>query len=50
MNAMTISTIAFGAIAVASAAYLIVDLSEPYTGLFRVSPAALERVIGDLGK
>jgi uncharacterized BrkB/YihY/UPF0761 family membrane protein len=50
MNAMTISTIAFGAIAVASAAYLIVDLSEPYTGLFRVSPIALERVIADLGQ
>jgi hypothetical protein len=35
---------------VASAAYLIVDLSEPYTGLFRVSPIALERVIADLGQ
>jgi hypothetical protein len=50
MNAMTLTTIAFGAMAVASAAYLIVDLSEPYFGLFRVSPAALERAIADLGK
>jgi hypothetical protein len=50
MNAMTVSAIAFGAIAVASAAYLIVDLCVPYSGLFRVSPAALERVIEGLGK
>ena len=50
MNKMTVSAVALGAIAVASAAYLIVDLSEPYSGLFRVSPAALERVIADLGQ
>jgi hypothetical protein len=50
MNPMTLAAIAFGAIAVASAAYLIVDLCEPYSGLFRVSPTALERVIADLGK
>jgi hypothetical protein len=37
-------------LAVGSAAYLIVDLSEPYSGLFRVSPTALERVAADLGK
>jgi hypothetical protein len=50
MNKMTVSAVAFGAIAIASATYLIVDLCEPYTGLFRVSPTALERVIADLGK
>jgi hypothetical protein len=50
INSMTVCALGFGALAVGSAAYLIVDLSEPYSGLFRVSPAALERVAADLGK
>jgi hypothetical protein len=33
---MALAAFAVGAIAVASAVYLIVDLSDPYSGFFRV--------------
>ena len=39
-----------GAISVASAIFLILDLSQPHTGLFRVSPAALEQTIEAVDK
>ena len=39
-----------GALAIASAAYLILDLSSPYSGLFRPSPAPFEQVMGVTGK
>src|SRR5271166_415402 len=41
---------AVGALAVASAAYLILDLSNPYSGIFRVSSAPLEQVLAVMGK
>jgi hypothetical protein len=41
---------AFGAFSVASAIFLILELSQPYTGLFHVSPAAFERITEDLAK
>jgi hypothetical protein len=49
-NATTIATLALGAISVASGIYLILDLSQPYSGLFRVSRAALETTIAAIGK
>jgi hypothetical protein len=49
-NATTIGALAFGAFAVASAIFLILELSEPYTGLFRTSPAALEQTIGAIDR
>ena len=49
-NAMSIATLAFGAIAVASAAYLILDLSSPYSGYFHASPAPLEQVLSYMGR
>jgi hypothetical protein len=45
---MAFAALAVGAVAVASALYLIVDLSDPYTGLFKVSPAPIERVMKDI--
>ena len=39
-----------GAIAVASAVYLILDLSDPYSGAFRTSSAPLEQVLAVMGK
>jgi hypothetical protein len=39
-----------GACAVASAFYMILDLSNPYSGAFRVSPAPLEQVLAVMGK
>jgi len=44
-NAMTTGALAFGAFAVGSAIFLILELSQPYTGLLRISPAALEQAV-----
>jgi hypothetical protein len=37
-----------GAAALASAIYVILDLSSPYSGFFRASPAPLERVLAQM--
>ena len=44
-NPTTLAALALGAFAVASAIYLILDLSEPYSGLFRVPTAGLVQTI-----
>jgi hypothetical protein len=49
-NPSTIIALAFGAILVASAMFLILDLTEPYSGLFRVPASSLEQAIGAIGK
>ena len=49
-NAMAFVVVAVGALAIASAAYMIFDLSGPYSGIFRVSPAPLEQVLAVMGK
>jgi hypothetical protein len=50
MNATTLTSMALGAFSVASAVFLILELNEPYTGLFHVSPATFERITEDLAK
>jgi hypothetical protein len=49
-GAMSVATLAVGAIAVASAVLLILDLSNPYSGVFRASSAPLEQVLAVMGK
>ncbi|MGA9848238.1 MAG: hypothetical protein WBQ45_11435 [Roseiarcus sp.] len=49
-NAASYAAVAVGALAVASAAYLILDLSGPYSGIFRASSAPLEQVLAVMGK
>ena len=49
-NATTVTAMGFGAFAVASAVFLIIELSQPYTGLFRIPPAALEETLEALGR
>ena len=49
-NVMSFVVLAVGALAVASAAFLILDLSGPYSGLFRVSSAPLDQVLAVIGK
>jgi hypothetical protein len=44
-NATTVVALAFGSICVSFAIFIIVELGEPYSGLFRISPAALEQTI-----
>jgi hypothetical protein len=47
---MSVASLAVGAVAVATAVLLIMDLSNPYAGVFRVSPAPLEQVLAVMGK
>ena len=50
INATTLTALALGAISVASAIFMILEYSQPYTSLIRISPAGLEEVIVDLDK
>ncbi len=50
MNATTLCVLTLGAASVASAIFLILELSQPYTSQLRVSSAGLEQVIVDLDK
>jgi hypothetical protein len=47
---MSVLVLAFGALAVASAVYLILDLSSPYSGIFRASQAPLEQVLAHMSE
>jgi hypothetical protein len=49
-NAITVLAHLAGAIAIASAIFLILELSSPYTGLIRLSPAGLDRLLEVLGQ
>src|SRR5271168_3230101 len=49
VNGTVVATLALGAIAVASAIFLILELSQPYSGLFRLSPAGVIETIQALG-
>jgi hypothetical protein len=42
---MTYVTLALGALGIASAIYVIADLSSPFSGLFKVSPAPISDVL-----
>jgi hypothetical protein len=46
----SVIALAIGSIAVASAVLLILDLSNPYSGVFRTSPAPLEQALAVMGK
>jgi hypothetical protein len=49
-NAMVVAALSFGALSIAFAVFLILELGMPYTGLFKVSPAALEQTIQFINK
>jgi hypothetical protein len=48
VNALAIVYEALGALAVASAIYLILEFSQPYLGLFRISSEGIDQVIAEL--
>jgi hypothetical protein len=48
-NAVTVAAHFLGAIAVASAVFLILELSHPYSGVIRPSPAPQDRLMLQLG-
>jgi hypothetical protein len=49
-NGFSVAVEALGSIAVASAIYLILEFSQPYSGLFRISPAGVDNLIAVLGR
>ena len=49
-NQLVLAAMTFGALCVAFAIFLILELGLPYTGIFRVSPAALEEAIANIDK
>lgn len=48
-NAVTVALAALGSIAVARAVLLILELSDPYNGLFRIPPAGVNHVLAAIG-
>jgi len=49
-NGLVFSAMTFGAICVAFAVFLILELGLPYTGMFRVNPAALQETLANIDK
>src|SRR5271168_550145 len=49
-NLLVIAALAFGAASIAFAIFLILELGLPYTGMLKVSPAALEQAIDNVDK
>jgi hypothetical protein len=49
-NATTLTALGLGNAAIASAIFLVLELSQPYTSSFRLSPAILEQVIVDVAQ
>ena len=47
---MSVVVVLVGALALSTSVYMILDLSSPYTGLFRPSTAPLEQVLEVMGK
>jgi hypothetical protein len=48
LSPVAVVALAFGALAISSAVYTIIELSDPYGGPFKASPAPIERVIQDI--
>ena len=49
LNPTSLGALAFGSFAVASAIFLILELNQPFTGLFRIPSEPIERAIAALG-
>jgi hypothetical protein len=49
-NALSVAIEALGSIAVASAVYMILEFSQPYSGLFHISPVGVDNLIAVLGR
>jgi len=50
INATTLAALAFGAFAVGSALFLILELNQPFTGVFRVPSGAYDQMLASLDK
>ena len=49
-NPTTIVALTLGALSVRSAMFLILDLTQPYPGLYRISPSALQQTLEVIDK
>ena len=49
LNSTSIAALALGAFAVGSAIFLILEMNQPYTGLFHIPSAAVEQALSVLG-
>jgi len=49
-NAVSGAAAALGSIAVASAFFMIMEFSQPYSGMFRISPVGVDNLIAVLGR
>ena len=49
-DAMPVVALAVGAVAIATAVLMILELSNPYSGVFRASPGPLQQVLAVMGK
>jgi hypothetical protein len=49
-STLVIAALTFGALCIAFAVFLMLDLGQPYTGLFKVNPAALVEAIANIDK
>ncbi len=49
LNATTLTALGFGAFAVGSALFLILELSQPFTGVFRIPSGAYDQMLQSLG-
>jgi hypothetical protein len=49
MNITTLAALALGSFAIGSAIFLILELNEPYSGLFKVPRGAMQQAIEALG-
>ena len=49
-NGLVYAALTFGALSIAFAIFLILEFGQPYTGLFKVTPAALEETIEYIDK
>jgi hypothetical protein len=50
INGTTLTALAFGAFAVGSALFLILELSQPFSGVFRVPSGAFDQMLESIGK
>ena len=48
LNTTSLGALAFGAFAVASAIFLILELNQPFSGVFRIPAASIEQTLAAL--
>jgi len=47
---VSLAAVAFGSIAVASAIFMILEFSQPYSGFVSISPVGVDNLIATLGR